>query len=33
VVSLEVWDEHAGTRVDRWAQGARVLWRVEVDEP
>ena len=32
VVSLEVWDEHAGTRVDRRAQGARVLWRVEVDE-
>ena len=32
VVSLEVWDEHAGTRVERGAPGARVLWRVEVGE-
>lgn len=32
VVSLEVWDEHAGTRVERGAPGARVLWRVEVDD-
>lgn len=32
VVSLEVWDEHAGKRVERGAPGARVLWRVEVGE-
>jgi hypothetical protein len=32
VVGLEVWDEHAGTRAERGAAGARVLWRVEVDE-
>jgi hypothetical protein len=32
VVGLEVWDEHAGERVERGAPGARVLWRVEVGE-
>jgi hypothetical protein len=32
VVSLEVWDDHAGTRVQRDAPGARVLWRVELGE-
>jgi len=26
VVSLEVWDEHGGTRVEHAAPGARVLW-------
>jgi hypothetical protein len=32
VVSLEVWDDHAGARVDRGAPGARMLWRVDVAE-
>jgi hypothetical protein len=32
VVSLEVWDDYAGERVERGAPGARVLWRVEVGE-
>ena len=32
VVGLEVWDDQAGIRVERDAPGARVLWRVEIDE-
>ena len=32
VVGLEVWDELGGRRAERGAPGARVLWRVEVDE-
>ena len=32
VVGLEVWDEHTGTRAERGAPGARVLWRVEVGQ-
>jgi hypothetical protein len=32
VVGLEIWDEHAGMRLEQPAPGSRVLWQVEIGD-